>query len=61
MFRLPWSVGIEWISREQANMDVGPLVGRPLEYGDKVQAGGYRDGEKMLTLEYKSKPQSHYV
>lgn len=41
-------------------MDVEPLVGRPLGYGDKVQAGGYQDGEKILTLEYKSKPQSHY-
>lgn len=47
MFRLPWSVGMDWIGRERANIDIGPPVGRPLQYEDKVKAGGYGDGEKI--------------
>ena len=61
MFRLPWSVGVECTGRERANMDVRPPVGRPLQDGDKVKAGGYGDAEKMLALGHKSKPQSHCV
>lgn len=53
MFRLLWSIGVEWIGRKRANVDVRPLVGQSLQDGDKVKAGGYRDVEKMLAFGYK--------